>query len=192
MNEEWRWIKGYDGLYQISNFGRLKSFRNKKENGKILSNIDKRGWYFTVNLFDETRKMSTQRIHRLVVEAFIGEIPKGYHVHHKDGNKQNNRVDNLEIIHPKDHAAKTIAENPNVIAGMNYYNRYVRPKRIKQYALTGHCMGEYENSIIASKFTGVCWRNILQVANKTPYGKNNRIRKQAGGYVWVFSDTEDK
>lgn len=52
-----------------------------------MSNTDKNGWYFTVNLFDHDGKRRTERIHRLVAKAFIGEIPKGYHIHHKDGNK---------------------------------------------------------------------------------------------------------
>ena len=78
-----------------------------------MSNTDKNGWYFTVNLFDCDGKRRTERIHRLVAKAFIGEIPKGYHIHHKDGNKQNNRLDNLEIIHPAKHSMETIKKNKN-------------------------------------------------------------------------------
>lgn len=99
MKEEWKWIEGYEGRYTISNKGRLKSYLSDKY-GKILSQTNRFGWYFTVNLKDENGKMSTKRIHVLVAEHFIGKIPKGYHVHHKDGNKQNNVVTNLEIIHP--------------------------------------------------------------------------------------------
>ena len=45
----------------------------------------------------------------------------------------------------------------------------------------------YENSCDASVSTGVCQRNILQVANKEPYNKNGKIRKQAGGFIWKFA-----
>ena len=77
--------------------GRMKSFK-KNSKGYITSNKNKNGWYLTVNLFDDKNKCHTTRIHTLVAEHFIGEIPKGYHVHHIDGNKQNNKVTNLSII----------------------------------------------------------------------------------------------
>lgn len=151
-----------------------------------MSNTDKNGWYFTVNLFDHDGKRRTERIHRLVAKAFIGEIPKGYHIHHKDGNKQNNRLDNLEIIHPAKHRMETIKKNKNVIKGMNDYNRYVKPKRVKQYTLDGVYLAEYVNCEIASRMTGICQRNISQVASKEPYNSKGSVRKQAGGYVWKF------
>jgi hypothetical protein len=52
----------------------LKSYR-KNKNGRIMPNTNKNGWYFTVNLFDHNGKRRTERIHRLVAKAFIGEIP---------------------------------------------------------------------------------------------------------------------
>ena len=51
----------------------LKNRKNK--NGRIMPNTNKNGWYFTVNLFDHNGKRRTERIHRLVAKAFIGEIP---------------------------------------------------------------------------------------------------------------------
>lgn len=188
--EEWRWIKGYEGLYQISSHGRLKSFRKKKD-GYICSNVNQYGWYLTVNLFDESKKRKTKRIHILVAEAFIGEIPKGYHVHHKDGNKQNNHVENLEIIHPAEHSLESIKINPNCIKGMNNYNKYKKTRRIRQYTKDGHFIAEYVNGAVASRLSGVCERNILQVAGKTPFNDAGNYRKTAGGYKWVYAD-EDK
>jgi len=123
----------------------------------------------------------------MVAEAFIGEVPQGYIVHHIDGNKQNNVVTNLEIITKKEHAMKTLAQNPHLFVGMNNYNRYERPRRIRQYTLDGHFLAEYVNSTVASEFTGICGRNILQVAAKAEY-KPGKTRYQAGGYVWKFSD----
>lgn len=186
MEEEWRWIKGYEGIYQISNYGRLKSFRKKKD-GYITSNVNKDGWYFTVNLYDASMRRKTKRIHVLVAETFIGEITRGYHVHHKDGNKQNNRVDNLEIISPKKHRIETLAQKPDLYNGMNNYNKFEKPKHIQQFDLEGHFIAEYANAKIASEFTGVCQRNILQVANQTEY-RNGQTRKQAGGFVWKVKE----
>ena len=190
MTEEWKWIKEYEGLYQISNLGRLKSFHRNKSEGRIMSLANINGWYFTVILRDGNGEYSTKRIHQLVAEHFIGEIPKGYHVHHKDGNKQNNKVSNLEVISRKEHTKETMKQHPDYCKGMNEYNKYVRPRHIRQYDLEGHFIAEYANSKIASELTGVCARNILQVANKKPFNSKGSVRKQAGGYVWKFADDE--
>lgn len=189
MEEEWRCVKGYEGLYQISNYGRVRSFHNNP--AKILSLKNNSGWYLSFRAIDENGNRKTLRPHVEVAKAFLGEIPKGYHVHHKDGNKQNNRVDNLEIIHPSEHAKETIKQNANVIKGMNNYNEYIRPKRIRQYTRDGMFVAEYANAEIASRYSGVCGRNILQVARKEKYGKNGMVRKQAGGFVWKFADESE-
>ena len=187
MAEEWKWIKGYEGLYQISNFGRVKSFHKKKIDGEIRSVKHSGGWYLTLPLLKDGIKKSV-RIHQLVAETFIGPIPKGYHVHHKDGNRQNNRVTNLEIIHPKQHNLETMKQHPDYCKGMNEYNKYIRPRRVQQYDLEGHFLAEYISCKVAGDMTGICARNIHQVADKTPFNKNGDIRKQAGGFVWKFAD----
>ena len=143
--EEWRWVKDFEGLYQISNHGRLKSFHKDKISGYILSNVNQKGWYFTVNLIKSGKK-TTKRIHVLVAEAFIGKVPSGFHVHHIDGNKQNNVVTNLEIIHPKEHRKETEKQCPQIITGVCNYNKYERPKHILQYDMEGHFIAEYANA----------------------------------------------
>lgn len=191
MTEEWKWIKEYEGLYQISNLGRLKSFHRNKSEGRIMSLANINGWYFTVILRDGNGEYSTKRIHQLVAEHFIGEIPKGYQVHHKDGNKQNNNVDNLEIINPKKHRAETAKQKPDICKGMNEYNKFIKPRHVQQFDLEGHFLAEYANAKIAEQITGVCSRNILQVADKKPFNDKGSVRKQAGGYIWKFSEEKE-
>ena len=134
--------------------------------------------------------MSTKRIHVLVAEHFIGKIPKGYHVHHKDGNKQNNVVTNLEIIHPSKHREETLKVKPQIVTGMNKYNQYERPKEILMFDKEGNYLVSFPNSMIASEITGVCQRNILQVASKDEY-RPGKVRHQAGGFVWKFKDESE-
>lgn len=187
--EEWKWIKNFKGIYQVSSFGRIKSFK-KTEQGYILSNQNAKGDYLRVVLYDSsTGKRRSASIHVLVAEAFIGEIPPGYHVHHKDDNKQNNSVSNLEIIHPKKHRKETEKIHPQIISAMCNYNKYEKAKHIMQYDLDGNFIAEYANAQIASELSGVCRRNILQVANKEEY-KNGKIRFQAGGYIWKAKERE--
>lgn len=170
--------------------GRLKSFR-KNPDGYILSNKDKNGWYFTVNLYDSKNKIHTTRIHTLVAKHFIGEIPKGYHVHHIDGNRQNNAVSNLKILHPSEHRAETLKLNPQIETGIVHYNQYDRPKTIYMYDTSGNYLASFPNAKIASDITGICARNILQVANGTEY-KPGLARKTAGGFVWKFGKRGDE
>lgn len=92
MKEEWKPIKGYEGLYEVSNMGRVKSLHRSQ--GIILKQGTFHG-YMKVGLHKNGTR-STKKVHRLVATAFIRN-PNNYEfVNHKDGNKKNNTVDNLE------------------------------------------------------------------------------------------------
>ena len=93
--EIWKDIKGYEGLYQISNKGRVKSLgNNKTKKEKILSPGKHKG-YFYVSLY-KNRKEKKYSIHRLVAQAFLPNPDNLPVVNHKDENKLNNNVENLE------------------------------------------------------------------------------------------------
>ena len=155
-------------------------------NGIVRSVKNKDGWYLTAPLRGNGKK-TTARIHQLVVKAFIGDVPHGYQIHHIDGNKQNNNVENLEIILNREHKLKTMAQIPTCCDGMNKYNKYERAKRIRQYTLDGQFIAEYVNGAVASHYTGICQRNILHVASEAEY-KPGKVRKQAGGFVWRYAE----
>lgn len=93
MVEIWRDIEGYEGLYQVSNFGRVKSLNKRK--GRILKPIKDHFGYLRVNLYKDF-KYKIHKVHRLVAQAFI-ENPNNYPIiNHKDEDKTNNKVENLE------------------------------------------------------------------------------------------------
>ncbi len=190
MGEVWKDIPGYEGLYQISSMGRLKSFKQSKS-GKVLSCKNSKGDYIRVVLRGKGVKNRSASIHRLVAEAFVPNPNDKPEVNHKDNNKQNNRAENLEWVTRKENANHAIRHNPNIIKGMVRYNRYVRPKTILQYSRRGGLVAEYPNSMAAQRATGVCNRNILQVASKDEFSPG-RVRKQAGGFVWKFKRSEGK
>lgn len=185
--EIWKDVKGFEGIYLISNKGRLAS--SKSGDWCVLSNVNSKGGYFAVMLRYGDKVIHT-RIHRLVYDTFVGYIPKGkrYHIHHKDGNKQNNTLENLELIECRNHHIAHIKKNPKLIEGMIRYNKYERPNPISQFDLNGNFIKTYLNGKDASDATGVCQRNILQVANKEPFNKKGNIRKQAGGFIWRFAE----
>lgn len=92
MTEVWKDIEGYEGLYQVSNLGRVKSLTMFKRFLKPYS--DKDGYFQVILYKNHTRKL--QRVHRLVAQAFIPNENKLPIINHKDENPQNNNVDNLE------------------------------------------------------------------------------------------------
>lgn len=185
MEEQWKWIKGLEGKYKISNFGRVKSFHGCNC-GRLVSIKNSKGWYLSRRFYDG-KKWHSIRIHRCVYETFVGEIPKGYHIHHIDEDKQNNNVNNLKLMNASDHL-KISAHKPSTYAAMVYRNRFCQ-KHILQYTLDGIFIREFINATEAGKATGVCTRNIIQVANKDPFNETTgACRKQAGGFIWKYKE----
>lgn len=178
MKETWRGIIGFEDLYEVSNFGRIRSLiwhpmkiRSTKANKNIYIHLplSRNGIHKTV------------LIHRVVYEAFKGAIPNGFQVHHKDGNKRNNCLSNLEAVSIRQHNKLTRRDNPQMFEKSNM----TRSTPILQYALDGSFIAEYPSAKIASAKTGVCKRNINQVASQE-LNQNGRVRKQAGGFIWRY------
>lgn len=94
--ESWRWIPGYELLYQVSSLGRVRSFARYKEPRLLRPYLDPRGYVqivFTVN-----SKPRTYWLHRLVAQTFVPNASGKPEVNHIDGNKKNNCADNLEWV----------------------------------------------------------------------------------------------
>lgn len=93
LYEEWRDVKGYEGLYQVSNLGRARSFHNQY--GRVLKPIRTTDGYSQVTL-SKNGKLKATRLHILVAQAFIPNPENKPQVNHIDGNRANCHVDNLE------------------------------------------------------------------------------------------------
>lgn len=105
FDEEWRDVIDYEGLYQISNKGNIKSFIRSKK-GKLLSNvIDKR--YYIVTLVKNKIKKN-HSVHKMVAVAFLNHTPKGHSiiVDHIDNNPLNNNLYNLQLISNRKNLSK--------------------------------------------------------------------------------------
>ena len=132
MQEVWKDVKGYEGLYQVSNFGRVK------RDEFILKPIDSHGYKY-VHLCNKNHERKNQAIHRLVALTFIHNPSNLPQVNHIDGNKSNNLITNLEWVTAKENAyhkshvlqkgccpvicIETGIEFPSINAAAKYYNR---------------------------------------------------------------------
>ena len=112
--EIWKPIFGYEGLYEVSNLGNVKSLERKTfrtltgwstQKERILKSCPNPRGYLTVQL-SKNGVGKTRVIYRLVAEAFLNHFSKGYSlvVNHIDLNKKNNRLDNLELISQRENA----------------------------------------------------------------------------------------
>jgi hypothetical protein len=110
--ERWRSVVGYEGFYEVSNWGRVRSLARVLDHyrygaksghtylldGKLLSLFPKPLGYLAVSLLSKDHKRKQAFVHHLVAEAWLGTRPVGKHIDHKDGNKQNNCVWNLHYL----------------------------------------------------------------------------------------------
>lgn len=111
--EEWRDVLGFEGRYQISNFGRLKTLtrvvieprRSYVRQGKIMNKYTNRDGYYRVKLYNGDASFKNESVHRLVAETFIGNPNNLPEINHIDGNPFNNHVSNLEFC-TKEHNVK--------------------------------------------------------------------------------------
>lgn len=93
MNERWKPVKGYEGLYEVSDHGRVRSLNFHRKTGRVkVLAINRCRKYPYVCLWPNKKTCS---VHVLVLEAFVGQRPAGLVCDHIDGRKSNNRLDNL-------------------------------------------------------------------------------------------------
>ncbi len=185
QKEIWKQIPGTEGLYSVSNHGRVKSFHRSKQ-GELLSIKNSSGWYLSFGTTVKSKRR-TIRVHRIVAELFVDNPEGKEQVNHIDCDKQNNHYSNLEWCTPSENISHAVKNKPQMMRGLMKWNKIDKVRSVLQIDKSGKVIGEFSSGTEAGNKTGVCIRNILQVANKTEY-KPNLTRSQAGGFKWVFKD----
>lgn len=125
--EEWKDIIDYEGLYQISNYGRVKSLGNDKtKKEKILKFGKDKDGYLQVHLCKNGKK-KTCKVHRLVAQAFIPNPNNYEEINHKNENREMNTVENLEWC------------------TRQYNVEYSQSKQVNQYSLNGKLIATFKS-----------------------------------------------
>lgn len=151
MTEIWKDIKGYNGYYQVSNLGRVRSMDREviysdgtihHHKGRLIKSGRNEQGYLQVHL-QKQREQKTYGVHRLVALHFVDGYAEGLQVNHKDENKQNNRADNLEWCTPL----------YNVTYGNNYKRRIETYKK-DSYTKRGKLLEVYKDGELVGVFNG--------------------------------------
>ena len=176
--EIWKDIKGFEGIYQVSNLGRVKSLkRSYRVNERILKPKINSCGYYQVELFKQSIGKN-HLIHRLVWEAFNGQIPENMQVNHINEVKADNRLLNLNLMTPKEN---TNWGTRNERCSKKQINGKLS-KPVLQFTLDNILVKEYPSAKQAERETGFNNGNIVKCCK----GK----LKQMYGYIWKYKENK--
>ena len=168
MEEIWKDIKGYEGLYQVSNLGRVKSKERERTKGGILKPSIVRNYYRVI--LCKNGKTKSYAVHRLVAETFIPNINNYEVVNHKDENKLNNSESNLEWC----------TQLYNIKYTLSKHKKVYGQKTVSQIALTGEIIRTFTNVNEFSRKNGFNESSIIKCCR----GK----RKTHKGFMWKYEE----
>lgn len=174
MIENWKDIEGYEGRYQISNYGRVRSLPRKVRfgnqtrlvGGKILKHKVKRGGYAFIQLRIDLKERDFH-IHRLVAKSFVKGYQEGLDVNHIDGNKLNNKATNLEWCTRKQ----------NIFHSIYILKQSRRCKAVQSHDDNGR-IHRYVSITDASRQTGISHKRIANCLKQ----ENSTV----GGLKWNY------
>lgn len=197
--EEWRDIKGYEGLYQVSDWGRVKALkrnavgkgRNQYDDEHILK-LHKSIFYGKKRVQTALHKNGVNKypiVARLVYETFVGDIPENMQVNHIDENPSNNFVENLNLMTPKQNS-NWGTRNERV--SKSQLNDPSKSKKVDQIDLaTGEIIATYPSAKEAARQLGFAQSNISRCCNGGFSWKNKWINvNNAYGYIWRYKNDQ--
>lgn len=185
--EIWKDVKDYEGLYQVSNLGNLRSldrivfnprymFQTLK--GKLISPVKEHTGYYQVRL-NKFGKRETVKLHRLVLITFVGNPDNKAEVNHKNGIKSDNRLSNLEWVTRSENQQHAFKNGLNRSFSLGKFGSdHHMSKAVMQYDKNDNFISEYGSALEAKRKTGISNSNIGTCCRG--------FIDFAGGYKWKF------
>lgn len=174
--EQWKAIVGYEGLYEVSDLGRVRSLNfNHTGEIRIMKPGNTRKGYLIAHLHKDGQQKYLQ-VHRLVAEAFIPNPNNLETVNHKDENKHNNSAINLEWMSLRDNINYGTGHMRGAEAQVNDPKK---SKPVQQFDKNGNLIATFPSTHEAERITGISGGSI----RKCCLGQH----KSAGGYVWRYA-----
>lgn len=179
--EEWKDIKGYEGIYQVSNFGNIKSLYGKEH---LIKPFPRPNGYLGIMLY-KNGKTHPRSIHRIVAETFISNPEDKEQVNHINGIKTDNTTNNLEWCTRKENMAHSWKNGLRQFSEKRKIEmRKKMSIEVLQYDKNGKFIKEWESAKVAGKVLGISQQCISNCrAGKT---------KSAGGYIWKYKEIQEK
>jgi hypothetical protein len=190
QEEIWKDIVDYEGLYQVSNLGRVKSLKRYRKGRAgsptlvkeriLIQHLNPNG-YLCVVLQNNSEKLCT--VHRLLAIAFLPNPENKPTVNHKNGIRQDNRLDNIEWATYSEnmyHAFHTLGKKPPCSNKGKFGSLSSNSKPIIQMTKDGQFIKRYSCAREAEKETGVAYQNISHTLRG--------ILKSAGGFIWKYAN----
>ena len=191
MKEIWKPVVGWETLYEVSNFGNIRTLHYKQP--YLMHPItDRKGYKRVSFVLPNSKKYKRYGVHRVVAEAFIPNPDNLPCVNHKDENKQNNHVDNLEWCTVRYNLEYGTARSRMInsrkgikFSDLHLYNLQLshaisQGKSVVQLDKFGNVISEYISISEAARNIGI---NVNSISHAC-----NGISKSAGGYLWKFKE----
>ena len=169
--EEWRPVVGYEGLYEVSDFGRVKSLH--KANEKIMKQYYGRGGYLRIDLHKDKKKKSYP-VHKLVWEAIKGKVPDDFDIDHRNFRRDDNRIENLLAIPASENRRRWDKDARERVL------QKIRKEIIQIDKSTGEVIRKWTCSYEVEKEYGFSHSYIIACCR----GKY----KTAYGFIWRYAD----
>ena len=181
MNEIWKEVLGYEGLYEVSNLGRVKSLNYKGHKGKrgFLTPFKDSSGHLNVKLYK--KGVGCHRgVHFLMAQVFIPNPENKPEVHHIDGKPQNNRIENLKWVTPQEHMLLHNEEGTRNKKISEKLTNGKTSKKVAQYTFDLPCdlIRVFPSIHEAERQTGILKGDICRVCKGE--------RKSAYGYQWSY------
>ena len=167
-------VVGYEGLYTVTPEGEVFGRSRTKARKLHICNSG----YRRVTLYKD-KKYRSHSVHRLVAQAYLNNPERKPDVNHKDGNKLNNSVANLEWVTKSEnvkHAFATLGRKSNQQGRVGFSS--VSGKPVRQLTMSGEFVAEFGSVNDAARQTGICGRGIA-------YAIEGIAQKTCGGFRWV-------